>query len=177
MKETKGIDNMKIAFLDRDGTIIEDYPDKDWTNVKYPDFLEGSIDGLSYLQNKGYQIIIITNQYIIQDGIIDESQFFEFHQLLIKELENKGISILDTFYCPHNDQAQCQCKKPKTGLIDAALIRYPEIDLSKSILIGDSECDADLAARMNISFYSVNKSLVNKSCAYIKNLNDIRDYL
>ena len=55
---------MNVAFLDRDGTIIKDYPDKDWANVKYPEFLEGSIKTLKYIKSKNFETIIITNQYL-----------------------------------------------------------------------------------------------------------------
>ena len=51
---------MKVAFLDRDGTIIKDYPDEKWSSIKHPEFLEGSIDGMQKLIANGYHIIIIT---------------------------------------------------------------------------------------------------------------------
>ena len=54
---------MKIAFFDRDGTIIEDYLDHEWTRIKRPIFIEGSINTLKEVIKKGYKIIIITNQY------------------------------------------------------------------------------------------------------------------
>ncbi len=55
---------MKVAFLDRDGTIIEDYEDEFWRNVTEPVFIKGSIEGLKKIRQKGYEIIIITNQYL-----------------------------------------------------------------------------------------------------------------
>lgn len=54
---------MKVAFLDRDGTIIEDYEDELWRNKTEPIFIDGSIDALESIRQKGYEIIIITNQY------------------------------------------------------------------------------------------------------------------
>ena len=53
---------LKIAFLDRDGTLIKDYPDEKWREIKEPEFLEGSIEGLKRLKEMGYDFIIITNQ-------------------------------------------------------------------------------------------------------------------
>lgn len=61
---------MKVAFLDRDGTIIEDYEDEKWKYVKEPVFIEGAIKALKAMKEKGYEIIIITNQYLINEGII-----------------------------------------------------------------------------------------------------------
>lgn len=66
---------MKIAFVDRDGTINKDYPDDDWRFIKEPEFLEGSIEALKEIRKKDYQIIIITNQYLINDGIITLLQY------------------------------------------------------------------------------------------------------
>ena len=69
---------LKIAFLDRDGTLIKDYPDEKWRGIKEPEFLEGSIEGLKRLKEMGYDFIIITNQYLINDGIISLIRFSYF---------------------------------------------------------------------------------------------------
>ncbi|SJZ95698.1 HAD-IIIA family hydrolase [Anaerorhabdus furcosa] len=167
---------MKIAFLDRDGTINLDYPNQMWAKVKEPEFLEGSFEGLKFILSQGYQIIIITNQYIIQDGIITEKQYHEFHNLFLNRLKKEGITILDTFYCPHNDSEACSCKKPKDGLIRQALQKYPSIDLSNSFYVGDSLCDKQLANTMKLPFYTNNLALKEDSF-YIKNLNDLRNYI
>ena len=100
---------MKIAFLDRDGTINKDYPDHEWTNVKEPELLEGSIKGIQNLLELGYQIINVTNQYIINDGIISLDDYHHFTENLIRIFEDNDIHVLDIFYCPHNDFDQCYC--------------------------------------------------------------------
>ena len=69
---------MKIAFLDRDGTINRDYPDLCWSQVKKPEILEGAIEAMNKFIIAGYKIIIITNQYIIGDGIISLSDYQSF---------------------------------------------------------------------------------------------------
>ena len=66
---------MKVAFFDRDGTIIEDYPDNVWTEVKEPKFIEGAIEVLQNLIQLDYKIIIITNQYLINEGFITLDQY------------------------------------------------------------------------------------------------------
>jgi D-glycero-D-manno-heptose 1,7-bisphosphate phosphatase len=60
---------VKIAFFDRDGTIIKDYPDNDWRNVKHPEFIDNAVRTLKVVIEKGYKIVIITNQYLINEGI------------------------------------------------------------------------------------------------------------
>ncbi|GAB6108112.1 HAD-IIIA family hydrolase [Fusibacter bizertensis] len=152
----KGNHNMKIAFLDRDGTINKDYPDQDWKERVIPEILEGTIEGLSRILELGYDIIIVTNQYIINEGIIAIEQYQEFHKNLMIILDQNSIKILDTFYCPHTEAEHCNCKKPKTGLIAAAIQKYPDIELKDSIFIGDSLGDQQLANKFGIKFFGIN---------------------
>ena len=144
----------KIAFLDRDGTINKDYDDNDWKYVENPEILEGNIEGLKKIKSFGYDIVIITNQYIIADGIITEDQYRIFNQKLIELLKNEGINILKFYYCPHNDLDNCNCKKPKTGMIECALKDF-DIDLANSFYAGDSYNDYELARKFNLDFYGI----------------------
>ena len=85
---------LKIAFLDRDGTLIKDYPDEKWREIKEPEFLEGSIEGLKRLKEMGYDFIIITNQYLINDGIISLNDYQQFTGKFLKKLkEENNINI------------------------------------------------------------------------------------
>lgn len=152
---------MKIAFLDRDGTINKDYPDGDWKDRTTPEILAGSIEGLLSLRELEYEIIIVTNQYIINEGIITTMQYQDFQHHLLKLLKSNNIEILDTFYCPHTDAESCNCKKPQTGLSDIALKKYPKIDLPNSIYIGDSICDQELASQFKIKFFGINGHYFN----------------
>lgn len=155
----------KIVFLDRDGTISKEYSDNEWRNITTPILLNGTIEGLKTIVEDGYEIIILTNQNLISDGIITEKQFKNYNDKLIKILSQHGISILKTYYCPHNDKDNCNCKKPKTGMIDAALKDY-NIDIKNSFYIGDSYSDYNLAKKFNMNFYGIKG----------KNNNDIFKY-
>ncbi|MDQ0299280.1 histidinol phosphatase-like enzyme [Salibacterium salarium] len=66
---------MKAAFFDRDGTIIKDYADRKWTLVDRPVFLRNSVWTLREVQQRGYEIIIVTNQYLINEGFISLQQY------------------------------------------------------------------------------------------------------
>lgn len=147
---------MKVAFIDRDGTINKDYPDDDWRYINEPEFLDGSLIALKDIRQKGYQIIIITNQYLINDGIITLSQYKEFTQRLIHQLNINEMDILDIFYCPHSKKENCNCFKPKTGLLEMAINKYPDIDLSKSFFIGDSLSDVELGNKLGIKTFGIN---------------------
>ena len=166
---------MKVAFLDRDGTINKDYDDNDWKHINNPEILDGNIEGLKKLKYYGYEIIIITNQYIISDGIISEQQYEDFNRKLIESLKNEGIDILKIYYCPHNDLDKCNCKKPKTGMIDNALNDF-DIDLAKSFYIGDDYNDYELAKKFGLDFYGIkgkNKDNIFKYTNILEVINEI----
>ena len=146
---------LKIAFLDRDGTIIKDYPDEKWREIKEPEFLEGSIEGLKRLKEMGYDFIIITNQYLINDGIISLNDYQQFTGKFLKKLKEENIDILKIYFCPHNEKDHCHCKKPKPGMIEQAKKDFL-IDMNNSIYIGDSHVDYLLAKHFNLLFYGIN---------------------
>ena len=144
----------KIAFLDRDGTISKEYTDNEWKHITNPELLPETIEGLKYIIDKGYEIIILTNQPLIADGIITKKQYEEYNNKLIKILKDNDITILKVYYCPHNKKDNCNCKKPKTGMIDQALKEF-EINLLESFYIGDSQSDYELSKKFNIDFYGI----------------------
>lgn len=156
---------MKVAFLDRDGTIVQDYPDEDWRGRVVPEELNDAVEGLILLNQLGYEIIIVTNQYIINEGIITLEQYNQFTSNLNQILERSGVRVLDIFHCPHTADECCTCRKPKTGMIQKALDKYPQTDLNSSLLIGDSVADEGLASNMGLRFYLVNSNRSIKDVA------------
>ncbi len=168
---------MKVAFVDRDGTINKDYPDHIWRNICQPEFLDGSLEGLKGIREKGYEIIIITNQYLINDGTITLSQYISFTEKLLQFLNSNGIDILDIFYCRHSKIENCNCFKPKTGLIDMALKKYPDIKLDKSFIVGDSICDIELGNKFGIKTFGININSELFDYISIKSILDTIEYL
>lgn len=143
-----------IAFLDRDGTIIKDYPDEEWRTVTEPEFMEGAITGMKALGELGFRFIVVTNQYIISDGIITLEDYESVHGKFIDTLRMHGIEILQTYYCPHNDADGCACKKPLPGMIHQAMKEF-EIDMERSVLCGNTDADYQLAKCVGLPFYGV----------------------
>lgn len=168
---------MEVAFVDRDGTINKDFRDDDWRHISEPELLDDSLEALKFIRQKGYQIIIITNQYLINDGIITLLQYKEFTEKLLQELNKNGVDILDIFYCPHSRKENCHCFKPKTGLIDLAIIDYPDIDLDKSFLVGDSVSDVELGNKIGIRTFGINVDSGQFEYIRVKSLLDIIKYL
>lgn len=168
---------MKVAFLDRDGTIIEDYEDELWRNKTEPIFIDGSIEALEKIKQKGYEIIIITNQYLIDERIISIEQYQDLTKKFVKRINDNGIEILDIFYCPHSRESNCSCMKPKDGLVKKALEKYPEIDLKDCFIVGDSLCDVELGERLGIKTFGIGIGKKEGEALIIDSLGDVVRYL
>ena len=166
---------MKIAFLDRDGTIIEDYEDEKWREIEKPVFLKGAIEALKIIKQKGYEIIIVTNQYLINERIITLDQYKKINQRFLNYLKTNNIKVLDVFFCPHSKEEKCDCFKPKPGLIKQALEKYPNIDLSNSFIVGDSKSDVKLGKHFNLLCFGINVN--NEGCINIESLKEIVKYI
>lgn len=168
---------MKVAFLDRDGTIIKDYPDAEWRDIKTPVFLKGAIQTLKRLQELNYEIIILTNQYIINQGIISREQYHEFTRIFVKILLDNGIFVKDIFFCPHTKDENCKCFKPKTGLFEQAILKYPDINPEESLLVGDSFCDIELGNRVGLKTFGINVKADQFEYIEIESLEELISYL
>ena len=133
---------LKTIFLDRDGVINKE------VNYLYKiddfEFINGIFDVCLYLQNLGYQIIIITNQSGIARGYYTEKDYQLITQWMLNQFKEKGIQILDAFHCPHGPKSNCECRKPKPGMFLEAKIKH-NIDMKYSWMIGDKEADVKAA--------------------------------
>lgn len=170
---------VKVAFFDRDGTIIEDYPDHQWTHIKDPVFLADSIETLKSVNKEGYEIIIITNQYLLNEGFILFEQYEDITEKMMNELTRQGVKILDIFYCPHSRTEGCSCIKPQIGLITEAIKKYPEINIDESFMIGDSIVDVELAINMKMKGFGigVGSSCNNEGIYEMKSIKDLLGHL
>jgi histidinol-phosphate phosphatase family domain/HAD-superfamily hydrolase, subfamily IIIA len=133
-------------FLDRDGTINKDCPycaKKEDINL-YGDIFEP----LKFL-SKYFYIIITTNQSGINRGYFSESSLKEMNEFIKDEISKKGGRIDGIYYCPHRPEENCNCRKPKTGLVMMAMQDF-DIDLRNSIVIGNDEKDVGLAKNLGI---------------------------
>lgn len=137
----------KAVFLDRDGVINID---KDYIyEIKKFEFIDGVFESLIYLQNLGYKLFIVTNQSGIGRGYYTLENFNTLTSWMLEKLEEKNIFIDDVQLCQHSPESSCNCRKPKTGMIEAILKNH-KIDLSNSWLIGDKSSDIKCAINANI---------------------------
>lgn len=140
---------MKAAFLDRDGIINVERGDYTWL-VEHFKFTHGLFPFLRNLREKGYELIVITNQGGINKGLYEKEDVEYLHEYMKKELEKEGIDLLDVYYCPHHDKFQkCLCRKPGSQMIEKAIAVHG-IDPASSFMIGDKQRDADAGERAGV---------------------------
>jgi len=155
---------MKVVFLDRDGIInIErgEYTYKISDLEIVPDLLQAA----SLFYKAGYKFIIISNQGGISKGIYSKKEVLQIDNIIRKTFVEKGMDILDSFYCPHYDGIEnCLCRKPKTLMIEKALAKH-DIQIKDTLFIGDSERDKKAGESLSIKSYLVkaNSSILKLS--------------
>lgn len=130
----------KAVFFDRDGVINHD-PGDYTSSIEQFRILPGVFDFMKDCMDKGYYLIIITNQGGIAKGLYTHEDVSEIHQKLLFEASAAGIEIKDIYYSPHHDSVSNSIsRKPGSLLVERALYKY-KIDPGMSFFIGDKERD------------------------------------
>src|SRR3989442_655972 len=111
--------NSPTVFLDRDGVINRGRPGY----VRTPDqfqFLPGAMDGMRLLQDRGWHLVIVTNQDAAGWKLLPEPQLAKVHDRMLAALDKEGVHVAEIYYCPHNVLSDCACRKPRPGMLLAA---------------------------------------------------------
>lgn len=140
---------MTFLILDRDGIINEDSDEY----IKSPEEwipIPGSLDAIAQLTQKGYRIVVLTNQSGVARGLFDLAMLERIHIKMISMVEMAGGKIEAIFYCPHGPEHFCDCRKPRPGLFHAFATRYG-VDLAGIPAIGDSYRDVQAAEAVGAS--------------------------
>jgi len=133
---------VKAIFLDRDGTIIKDKGD-----IATPAQVElypFAAPALRQLQQAGFLLFIITNQSGIAKKVITEQEVNRVNHYLVDLLKKKGVNIESVYYCPHEKEDQCKCRKPSPYFIYQARQAYG-LSLLHCFVVGDHPSDMLLA--------------------------------
>ena len=96
------------------------------------------------------RILIVTNQQGIAKGIMSDMDLDVLHNYMLVEIKSKGGLIDKIYYCPHLVIESCNCRKPNPGMIQQAIIDFPEIEIEDSYLIGDSDTDIIAGNKMGL---------------------------
>lgn len=134
----------RLVVLDRDGVINADSPQ----HIKSADewrALPGSIEAIARLWHSGWTVTIATNQSGIGRGLFTVADLHKIHAKLARELSVHGAEIAGVFFCPHAPDDDCECRKPRTGLLRSIASRF-NVALDGVPVIGDSERDLQAAA-------------------------------
>jgi D-glycero-D-manno-heptose 1,7-bisphosphate phosphatase len=168
----------KALFLDRDGVVNKE---KNYLyKIEDFEFIDGVFETCKYFQDKGYLIIIITNQAGIARGKYTEKDFEKLTMWMIEEFKKENINISKVYHCPHHPDftGECECRKPKPGMIIEAKKEF-DIDLDKSILVGDknSDIEAGLNAGIKYNYLIDTGHKIITNDYNMKILNNLRDLI
>lgn len=139
----------KAVFLDRDGVINRERGEYTWRLEDF-EILPGVVEGLKTLQDKGYLLIVITNQAGIAKGLYAHADVDNAHGKLKDELNKAGVELTEIYYCPHHtDYGKCLCRKPGSLLVEKAIARFG-VDAANSVFIGDKPRDIEAAENAGV---------------------------
>jgi len=128
------------VFLDRDGTICKDvHYTKDERQFE---LLPKVAEAIKLLNKAGLKVIVVTNQSGIARGFFTEEDLQRIHKRMLNELLKKGAKIDAIYYCPHHPNDNCNCRKPKTGMLRRAAKDF-DLDLKRCFMIGDRKVDVE----------------------------------
>ena len=161
----------KFIFIDRDGVINRDpaWVGKDYVTCWEDfEFLPGALEALRDLTNKGFKIIIISNQAGVAKGLYSKEELDKITKNMLEKVEASGGKIYFVQYCLHRNEDNCDCRKPKTGMFKIATEGL-RVDFTKTYFIGDSKRDVEAGKKIGCRTILV---LTGK----IKNKEEIKDW-
>ncbi len=140
---------LKVLFIDRDGTLIEEPPDEQVDALSKVQLLPGVIVALLRLQELGYRLVMISNQDGLGTSSFPQANFELCQSFVLGLLSSQGVHFDEVFICPHFAADGCDCRKPRVGLLTAYLAQN-QLDLASCAVIGDRETDLALARALGI---------------------------
>ncbi|MEA3124499.1 MAG: D-glycero-D-manno-heptose 1,7-bisphosphate phosphatase [Caballeronia sp.] len=145
--------NKKLVVLDRDGVINVDSD----AFIKSPDewvAIPGSLEAIARLNQAGYRVAIASNQSGIGRGLFDMAALNAMHEKMNRAAATVGGRIDAVFFCPHTQEDECECRKPKPGMLQQIVERF-EIDPADTPMVGDSLRDLQAGAALGFALHLV----------------------
>lgn len=139
----------KLLFIDRDGTMIVEPPDKQIDSLEKLMFMPGVITAMLSLKEAGYRFVMVSNQDGLGTNSFPESAFREAQRFMLNVFSSQGIVFDAIRICSHFEQEKCSCRKPEVGLV-LDYLTSQVIDRENSYVIGDRLTDLALAKNMGI---------------------------
>lgn len=139
----------KILFIDRDNTLIDEPADFQVDHVQKLKLQPNVIPALLQLKDAGYRFVIVTNQDGLGTSSFPQENFLLPHNIFLDIFQTQGIIFDAIHICPHFIVDDCECRKPKIGLVSHYL-QNTDLDLQNSYVIGDRLTDMELAKNMGL---------------------------
>jgi imidazoleglycerol-phosphate dehydratase/histidinol-phosphatase len=140
---------MKVVFVDRDGTLVEEPPDEQVDALHKIRFMPGVFAALTQLRDAGYRFAIVTNQDGLGTASFPTENYERAQGFIVDAFASQGIVFDAVFVCPHFRADGCDCRKPSTKLV-TDWVRDHGVDLAASAMIGDRDTDLEFAARLGV---------------------------
>jgi len=152
----------KALFLDRDGVLNRERGDYTFS-VEDFEVLPDVAESLKLARQKGFLLIVISNQGGIAKGLFDQKRVEKLHQMMVNQLAKLDVHFDEIYYCQHhNEVGKCICRKPDSLMLEKAIARF-NIDVSNSVMIGDSQRDVEAAAKAGVQGFLIesNSGILN----------------
>jgi imidazoleglycerol-phosphate dehydratase/histidinol-phosphatase len=139
-----------IVFVDRDGTLIEEPADQQVDSLAKVRFMPGVFAALSELRRRGFRLAMVTNQDGLGTASFPKPAFEAPQRFILDVFKSQGIEFDAVFVCPHFKADDCECRKPKPGLVKEYL-RDADVDMARSVMIGDRDTDLEFARNIGLA--------------------------
>ncbi|MBI5885262.1 MAG: HAD family hydrolase [Deltaproteobacteria bacterium] len=161
----------EAVFLDRDGTInIDTGYLGDPADVR---LIDGAAQAIKRLNEAGVKAIVISNQSGVNRGIFNEAALAKVNERLIELLAASGARLDGAYYCPHRPDEGCRCRKPATGLVEAAAAEHG-VEISRGFVVGDKAIDIELGRNLGVRAVLV---LTGNGHAELEKVSPLPDYV
>jgi len=180
MNEIKNLKDLNIdktwsLFLDRDGVINKRLMADYVKNLEEFEFLPGVKNAVKKFSEVFGRVFVITNQRGIARKLMTEEDLRIVHDFMQAEFKNSGGNIDKVYFCPHDRDEDCGCRKPSPGMAFNAQKDFPEVDFSKSIMVGDTSPDMEFGK--NTGMYTIKVTEKNTEIFSVISLAELADLL
>ncbi len=146
--------SLRIAFLDRDGTLIREPADEQVDSLAKVELVPGVIPALLRLRAAGYRFVMVSNQDGRGTARFPEADFWAAQEFTLRLFASQGIDFDEIFICPHFPADNCLCRKPLPGLLGDYFARV-DVDRRNSLVVGDRQTDLEFATNIGVPGYRI----------------------
>ncbi len=146
--------SVRIAFVDRDGTLVKEPEDQQVDRLDKIELVPGVIPALLRLRDAGFGLVMVSNQDGRGTDSFPEQDFLLAQNFIVELFASQGLLFDEVFVCPHFDKDGCNCRKPLPGLLGDYFDRV-DVDRAASMMVGDRDTDIEFARNINVPGFLV----------------------